>query len=246
LDTTNVIFLGASNTVEEITSVPRNGSYITYLRSLNPTWKGVNLIDKAISGWGVANYYGEVTLINETVFENSPDYVVIVLGGNDFLRAISADRFEIRYRWLLDALILLDTQSDIKEIFLANIFWGTIELDEIRTSVFKQFQEIIANASRDYEFPLLDFFNTTENRPEFYVDNIHLNDLGHQAIAITVDETIRPYLLGNMSRTAEFSKITEIYTNTYTENSPGFALTSAVFILLAITKIRKKKLKKTN
>ena len=96
LDTTNVIFLGASNTVEEITSVPRNGSYITYLRSLNPTWERVNLIDKAISGWGVANYYGEVTLINETVFENSPDYVIIVLGGNDFLRSLSADRFEIR------------------------------------------------------------------------------------------------------------------------------------------------------
>ncbi|MCE7736065.1 MAG: SGNH/GDSL hydrolase family protein [Candidatus Heimdallarchaeota archaeon] len=242
-DTTNVVFLGASNTVEEITSVPRNGSYITALRSLNPTWQDVNLIDRATSGWGVGNYHGEVTLLNKTIFGADADYVVVVLGGNDFLRSMSTDRFEIKYRWLLDALLFLDTQSKIKEIFIANIFWGTIELDEVRTATFERFQEVIIEASHDYKFPLLNFFNVTINHPEYYVDSIHLNDLGHKAIAAEVDKIILPYLQGNISRTEDYSKITEIYTNTYSDNSPGFVLTSSALglILIIVTKKMKKR-----
>lgn len=220
----NVIFLGASNTVEEINSVSRNGSFITVLRTLNSDWENVNLIDKAISGWMVSNYYGEIDLVNETVFDNNPNYIVIVLGGNDFLRRTSPDGFKIRYNWLLDSIIFLKANSLIDEIFIANIFWGTLDLDDALISDFQQYQEIIANASIEYSFPLLNFFEVTENHPEYYVDSIHLNDLGQEAISVEVNRIVQPYLNGSISRSEDFLDVIDLYSNSYVSNNPSFML----------------------
>ncbi|MHA2099383.1 MAG: SGNH/GDSL hydrolase family protein [Candidatus Kariarchaeaceae archaeon] len=241
----NVIFLGASNTVEDIDTIPRNGSYITALRNFNPTWKSVNLIDKGNSGWSSSNYYGEPNLVNNTVFEHQPDYIIVVFGGNDFIRNRPPDWFKIRYEWLLDAILFLDTNSLIKQIFVANIFWGTIEVSDERINRFEKYQEIISNVSRDYEFPILDFFSSTENRPEYYLDPIHLNDLGHRAIAEEVNRVVQPFLNGTMERSNGFPQITELYSDTYTGNNPGFLMwiTSFTFgLIIIINRIKNRNL----
>ncbi len=232
----NVIFLGASNTAEEISSVPRNGSFITVLRTLNSDWEKVNLVDKAISGWRASNFYGDLDLLNETVFDFTPDYIVIVLGGNDFLSRMSPERFEIRYKWLLDAIIFLDSNSLINQIFIANIFWGTIDLGDNLIDDFQSYQELIRNASNAYNFPILDFFNVTQDHPEYYVDPIHLNDQGHIFIANEVNRVVKTYINGSSTRSERFSDITDLYSNDYTRNSPGFGLisTSVTFVLILL------------
>lgn len=239
----NVIFLGASNTVEEINSIPRNGSFISFLKSFNSDWENVNLIDKAVSGWRASNFYGDIDLVSETVFEFNPDYIVIVLGGNDFLSRMSPERFEIRYKWLLDSIIFLDTNSLVKQIFIANIFWGTLELEDTQINDFQSYQKIINNASNDYNFPILDFFNVTQNHPEFYVDPIHLNDKGQISIANEVNRVVRSYINGTSTRSESFSDITDLYSNDYTRNSPGFGLiSSSVTFVLVLLYYRSKKL----
>lgn len=238
-DLESILFLGASNSVEEIDSVPRNGSYVSFLRQYGSPWDTINLLDGSVSGYGVADYFGNIELVNDTVFESNVEYVVIVLGGNDFLGMFAPTVFEERFSWLIQAILFLDTTNSLKQIFVANIYWALVTLNEERTRSFEQYLEIIDQTSKDNDYPLLDFFNVTENQEDYYVDNIHLNDLGHQAIAQEVDLVVGPYLSGDKARVSAFDIPPTIFSYDFENDETPFPFVIFLVVFIVLKTFKK-------
>lgn len=239
-----ILFLGASNSVEEINSVNRDGSYVTELRSYGTPWNDTEIVDASVSGIGVSDYFGNVSRVLQNVYEHDPNYIVIILGGNDFLSRLSSSKFEERLNWLVDAILFFDAQQKIKQIFLANIYWGLIELDENRISVFEEYQQIIEDIAENNNFPLLDYFGITENHEEYYVDSIHLNADGHRVLATEVDLVVSPYLSGLTERTESFVIPTEIFSYDYLDEEVAFPILPAVLLLLFLPLFKNLKTRK--
>lgn len=202
--------MGDSNTAENFA----NESYVIQLKSIGEPWKNASLINEGHDGWGMFSYKDKPDLIEEKIINHQPDYVIIALGGNDFLRFHTSYGFDINYRYFLNTLLELDTDKKIKGIFIANIYWGTLDLSETFENRYYAFQNVIGNISLEYNLPLMDFFATTVDHPEYYLaDNIHLNDLGQHAIAgevnrVSADPIINMEIM-NISTPIESSSTTK-------------------------------------
>ena len=205
-----IVFVGDSNTAENFA----NESYVIQLKSIGEPWKNASLINEGHDGWGMFSYKDKPDLIEEKIINHQPDYVIIALGGNDFLRFHTSYGFDINYRYFLNTLLELDTDKKIKGIFIANIYWGTLDLSETFENRYYAFQNVIGNISLEYNLPLMDFFATTVDHPEYYLaDNIHLNDLGQHAIAgevnrVSADPIINMEIM-NISTPIESSSTTK-------------------------------------
>lgn len=210
-----MVFLGDSNTASNHW---KNGSYVTKLNDLGSPWQDLSLVNSGRDGWGAYSYYNRSDRIQDLVIDPNPKYLLIALGGNDFLIFRDVDKFRSDYHYLLNHII--EKGSSLTQIYLANIYWGTLEVPEEVVEIYLQYQEVIANASVEYGLPLIDFYNTTVNHEEYYQsDAIHLNEGGHKAIALVIDDTIGGLIQQDLPDVS--TNQTDIHTNrdTYTHDT---------------------------
>lgn len=182
------VFVGDSNTA----SVQwKNGSFVVKLPELGNPWDQLNITNSGHDGWGAFSYFQQPEVIMQNILNYNPDFILVALGGNDFLHFQNAVQFQASYHYLISGLENISASCDITQVYLANIYWGSLSLPDYEVQRYEDFQQIINNTAAEYNLPLLDFFSVTENHTEYYLkDNIHLNEQGHWAIAEAINQQI--------------------------------------------------------
>ena len=182
------VFVGDSNTA----SVQwKNGSYVVKLPELGNPWDQLNITNSGHDGRGAFSYYKQPEIIMQNILDYNPDFILVALGGNDFLHFQNSVQFKTNFHYLISGLENISSTCQITQIYIANIYWGSLSLPDYEVQRYTDFQQIINNTATEYNIPLLDFFSVTENHTEYYLkDNIHLNEQGHWAIAEAINQQI--------------------------------------------------------
>ena len=115
-----------------------------------------------------------------------PTTVIIMLGTND-ARADAypgIDRFVEDYKLLISQFQSLASNPQIFLVIPPPIYNNTINISSANfTSVVIPKIELVAN---EMNLPLIDCYKPLLGHPDYFVDGVHLNDEGSQAIANTI------------------------------------------------------------
>ena len=100
-----IVFLGASNTA---TKASPNGSFVSKMPDRGTPWTNLEIINEGTGGAGVDSFFlefersGENTTLSRRTLDYNSTYLFVMLGGNDWLRGTTVEKFEIEFNWMLD------------------------------------------------------------------------------------------------------------------------------------------------
>ena len=190
-DLSRVALVGDSLT--QITSYP---STLKLLLNSTSLYSNSTLCKFGASGATVI-----LTSIRPYMFDNisqqakdfQPTAVIMMLGTNDARADVYPDigRFVDDYKLLISQFQSLESKPQIFLVIPPPIYNNTINISGANfTSVVIPKIEQVAN---EMDLPLIDCYTPLLDHPEYFVDGVHLNDEGSQAIA----NIIYKYLTGN-------------------------------------------------
>ena len=136
---------------------------------------GLNVINSGVSGETTAEGLRRFTTVLD---ETSPELVLLLEGGNDFLRNVDERQIEAN-------LSLMIEQAQSRSI--------TVVLIAVpQKSIWLEPAKLYSRLSDKYQLLLIkDFLTELLKLPEVKSDTIHLNDLGYRRLAKHIDQQLR-------------------------------------------------------
>lgn len=152
--------------------------------------------DYNVSNFGVAgsavstNWFKPY--MEQPAFQDSMDFepsiVIIMLGTNDAHTDQSTDSFVYDYETLVADYQSLPGDQRIILVKPPPIFTNNLELDG--TSLQEEVLPLIEQVAGNMSLPVLDVNAALTNHPEYFVDGVHPNSNGANAIAAEVSQAI--------------------------------------------------------
>ena len=157
--------------------IPRESGWVALLQNrLENSGLSYNIINASITGETTS---GGANRIKSLLDTHQPDIVIIELGGNDGLRALSLKKM----RRNLEKMIALSQLNDAQIVLL-----GMRIPNNYGRQYANQFHQIYLDLAEDYDLPLLPFF----------LQDVALNSSLMQRDGVHPNEKAQPVLLDNI------------------------------------------------
>jgi len=180
------------------------GNSITAGSGLNPIESYPSQLAKMLgSGWNVKNCgvsgrtmlkKGDFPIWKEAAFKNAldflPNVVFIKLGTNDSkpYNWIYKDEFYADYAAMIDSFRKLPSKPEIWIITPAKVYKTLYDItDEV---VFNEVLPIVKQVAADKNTRLIDMYELTSNKTEYFYDGIHPNIMGSYLMAKIIYEAL--------------------------------------------------------
>jgi lysophospholipase L1-like esterase len=204
---------GFGDSLTEAYGVNKEDSWIS-LYSKN--FKNSHLFNYAVSdstSYDVLNNQVTNILLQSYACFNGYSIIFLWFGANDIKKFVSTQEFNQNYIKIIESLddmsnstILLITIPDVSKLSVADdinqqvndftsLFGIQLDVKQIGRDVINQYNDIIKNIAKTYNFPVIDMFSYMEKFDESLVgnDRFHPNEKGHEAISKVIKTEVENF-----------------------------------------------------
>lgn len=176
------------------------GDSLTYGYRVQEKYKWTNILGREL-GIEISNRgaLGDTTAgmnlrLSEDLLNERPDMVFIMGGTNDFLMGYSLENVQNNLKQMIQDInnltlkVIVGVQPPTIQA-MAEQFWiEGVNYNKVNDKI-KALREWIINNSSEHAFNYIDFFGEfnslllQEGFNNYYIDGVHMNNIGHEAMA---------------------------------------------------------------